>query len=74
MPLPVRKPERQSKLRDECLNGEVSYSLKEAQAVIEMWRIRYKTKRPHSSFGYKPPAPLTIAPKQIPLDERSNMQ
>ena len=62
------------KLRDECLNGEIFYSLKEAQAVIEMWRIHYNTKRPHSSLGYRPPAPLTIAPKPIPLDEASNMQ
>ena len=62
------------KLRDECLNGEIFYSLKEAQVVIEKWRIHYNTKRPHSSLGYRPPAPLTIAPKPIPLDERSNMQ
>ena len=61
-------------LRDECLNGELFYSLKEAQVVIEKWRIHYNIKRPHSSFGYRPPAPLTIAPKHIALDERSNMQ
>ena len=62
------------KLRDECLNGEIFYSLKEAQVVIEKWRIHYNTKRPHSSLGYRPPAPLTIAPKLIPLDAPSNMQ
>ncbi len=49
------------KLRDE-LNGEIFYSLKEAQAVIEKWRIHYNTRRPHSALGYRPPAPLTIAP------------
>lgn len=47
------------KLRDECLNGEIFYSLKEAQAVIEMWRTYYNTIRPHRSLGYRPPAPLT---------------
>jgi putative transposase len=47
------------KLRDECLNGEIFYSLKEAQAVIEMWRTHYNTLRPHSSLGYRPPAPLS---------------
>jgi putative transposase len=26
------------KLRDECLNGEIFYSLKEAQVVIEWWQ------------------------------------
>ena len=62
------------KLRDECLNGEIFYSLREAQVVIEKWRIHYNTKRPHSSLGYRPPAPLTIAPKLTPLDEASNMQ
>jgi len=47
------------KLRDECLNGEIFYSLKEAQVVIEMWRKHYNTVRPHSALGYRPPAPLT---------------
>jgi transposase InsO family protein len=47
------------KLRDELLNGEVFYSLKEARVVIEQWRRHYNTKRPHSSLGYRPPAPQT---------------
>ena len=54
------------KLRDECLNGEIFYSLKEAQIIIESWRNHYNTKRPHSALGYRPPAPLTIAPKLNP--------
>lgn len=55
------------KLRDECLNGEIFYSLKEAQIVIEKWRIEYNTKRPHSALGYRPPAPAacsSVVPKQ----------
>jgi putative transposase len=40
------------KLRDECLNGEIFYSLREAQVVIEQLRIHYNTKRPHSALGY----------------------
>ena len=47
------------KLRDECLNGEIFYSLKEAQVVIEMWRKHYNTVRPHSALGYRAPAPLS---------------
>ena len=62
------------KLRDECLNGEIFYSLREAQVVIEKWRIHYNTKRPHSALGYRPPAPLTIAPNPTPLDGRLSMQ
>jgi len=49
-----------SKLRDELLNGEIFYSLAEAQIVIEQWRRYYNTDRPHSSLGYKPPAPVTL--------------
>ena len=50
------------KLRDELLNGEIFYSLREAQVIIERWRIDYNTHRPHSSLGYLPPAPETLEP------------
>jgi putative transposase len=46
-----------ARLRDELLNGEIFYSLKEAQIVVEGWRCHYNTIRPHSSLGYQPPAP-----------------
>ena len=48
------------KLRDELLNGEIFYTLREAQIVIENWRRHYNTVRPHSSLQYRPPAPETI--------------
>jgi putative transposase len=48
------------KLRDELLNGEVFYSLREAKVVIEQWRRHYNAVRPHSSLGYRPPAPEVI--------------
>lgn len=48
------------KLRDELLNGEIFYTLTEAQIMLERWRIHYNTKRPHSSLGYRPPAPEAI--------------
>jgi len=51
-----------SKLRDELLNGEIFYSLAEAKTVIESWREHYNTLRPHSSLGYRPPAPAAIVP------------
>jgi putative transposase len=50
------------KLRDECLNGEIFYALKEAQIVIEKWRVVYNTLRPHSALGYRPPAPAARSP------------
>ena len=48
------------RMRDELLNGEIFYTLKEAQILIEMWRKEYNTIRPHSSLGYKPPVPETV--------------
>ena len=50
------------KLRDELLNGEIFYTLKEAKILIERWRQHYNTIRPHSSLGYRPPAPAAILP------------
>jgi transposase InsO family protein len=50
------------KLRDELLNGEIFYSLKEAQIVIEQWRVEYNTRRPHSALGYRPPVPAAYSP------------
>jgi len=51
------------KLRDELLNCEIFYTLKEAKILIEQWRKHYNTVRPHSSLGYKPPTPEAIIPK-----------
>ncbi|MBI2819626.1 MAG: transposase, partial [Acidobacteria bacterium] len=42
------------KLLDECLNGEISYSLREAQIVVVKWRQRYSTVRPRAAVGYRP--------------------
>jgi len=55
-----------ARLRDELLNGEIFYSLREAQVVIEQWRGHYNTVRPHSSLGYRPPAPEVIVPPSWP--------
>lgn len=46
-----------ARLRDELLNGELFYTLKEAQIITEQWRHHYNHVRPHSSLGYRPPAP-----------------
>lgn len=58
-----------ARFRDELLNGEIFYTLKEAQIVIERWRHHYNTKRPHSALGYRPPAPEAI----IPIDQKPTM-
>jgi transposase InsO family protein len=48
------------KMRDELLNGEIFDNIFEARTLIEQWRKDYNTVRPHSSLGYKPPAPVAI--------------
>jgi transposase InsO family protein len=50
------------KLRDELLAREQFDTLLEAKVLIERWRWHYNTARPHSSLGYRPPAPEAIQP------------
>jgi putative transposase len=50
------------RLRDELLDGEIFYTLKEAKIVIESWRRHYNAVRPHASLGYRPPAPEVFVP------------
>ena len=44
-------------MRDEFLNGELLDTLEEAKVLVEGWRKIYNRIRPHSSLGYRPPAP-----------------
>ena len=53
---------------DELLNGELFCTLREAQVIIESWRRECNEVRPHSSLGYRPPAPAVIRPVAIPMD------
>ena len=55
-----------SRLRDELLNGEIFETLLEAKVIIEDWRKDYNCFRPHSSLGYRPPAPEAFeVPKSL---------
>ncbi len=54
-----------SKLRDELLNGEIFYTLREAEVLIEAWRRHYNTARPHSALDYRPPAPEAIITRDV---------
>jgi len=58
-----------ARFRDELLNGEIFYTLKEAKILIEQWRRHYNTIRPHSALGWRPPAPEAI----VPIDQRPIM-
>ena len=55
------------KLRDEMLDREAFDTLLEAKVLIERWRVLYNTIRPHSSLGYRPPAPEAIVPRTTAL-------
>ena len=45
-----------ARFRDECLNLEEFLTVLEAQVIVETWRRKYNTRRPHSSLGDLPPA------------------
>lgn len=53
-----------AKLKDEVLNVEIFDTILEAKVLIERWRLEYNHVRPHSSRGYKPPAPETVIPSE----------
>ena len=50
------------KLRDELLDREVFYTLLEVRVLTERYRRTYNRVRPHSSLGYRPPAPEALLP------------
>ena len=52
-------------LRDECLNLEYFHTLKEARVIIGQWVNEYNHIRPHSSLGYRPPAPPVTLENRI---------
>jgi len=62
------------KLRDECLNLKRFDTLLEAQVLIERWRLEYNHRRPHSSLGYRPPAPEAIEPNRLEIAARLTQQ
>ena len=53
------------KLRDELLNREIFDTLLEAKILIKRWRHEYNHIRPHSSLGYRPPAPEAMMTTKI---------
>ncbi len=55
------------RMRDELLDWEIFYTLKEARRLIEMWRCEYNHIRPYSSLGYKPPTPAARIAVQEPF-------
>jgi transposase InsO family protein len=60
--LACKEAPSQNRTQDECLKLEIFYSLKEAQVIIGAWKDHYNRVRPHSSLGYRPPAPVRWRP------------
>ena len=56
----IGKPQRD--IDNAGVDGEIFYTLREAQIVIESWRRHFNTIRPHESLDYKPPAPEVFVP------------
>jgi transposase InsO family protein len=44
------------RFRDEVLNRELFYSVREAKVIVQRWRNEYNNHRPHSGLGYRTPA------------------
>jgi putative transposase len=49
-----------ARLRDEFLNGEVLWSVRQAQVLLDGWRRYWNKERLHSSLGYLPPDEFAI--------------
>lgn len=62
------------KLRDELLDREIFYTLLEAKVLVERWRHEYNTIRPHSSLGYRPPAPEAWAAETLQDGQREVLE
>jgi putative transposase len=55
------------RLRDELLDREIFYTLREAQVLVARWKEYYNRVRPHSALGYRPPAPKAVLPKTVEI-------
>ncbi len=53
------------KFRAALRNGEIFYTLKEAQVAIKRGRRPYHTLRHHRALGSRPPAPETLLPSDV---------
>ena len=58
----------QGRMRDECLNEHLFFSMNHARAVVAGWVEDFNTARPHSAIGYMTPAAYaaTLKPQRAP--------
>jgi putative transposase len=55
------------RLRDECLNANLFFSIEDARTKLEAWRVDYNTQRPHSSIG-------NLAPEEYARIHKKGLQ
>ncbi len=60
------------RLRDECLNTHLFFSLEDAREKLEAWRGDYNTCRPHGSLANLPPAEFAPKSQTKPEKQRNN--
>jgi len=49
------------RVRDECLNGEIFFSLIDVREKLERWQRDYNQKRPHTALGDRTPEEVVRA-------------
>ena len=66
------------RLRDECLNGEVFFSLADAREKLERWRRDYNHHRPHSALDDRTPEEFARSagcrPFALPIVDKADPQ
>jgi putative transposase len=62
------------RLRDECLNLELFWSIEDAKIKLDAWRADYNTARPHSGLGNLAPAAFSAAAAQLVTDNKNALQ
>jgi putative transposase len=63
-----------ARLRDECLNLELFWSIEDAKIKLDAWRADYNTARPHSGLGNLPPAAFPGAAVQPVTNNHNALQ
>ena len=63
-----------ARLRDECLNLELFWSIEDAKIKLDAWRADYNTTRPHSGLGNLAPAACPRAAVQPVTDNENALQ
>jgi putative transposase len=62
------------RLRDECLNTHLFWSIEDAYEKMETWRVDYNTRRPHSALANLPSAAFAASAMRRDGKQRQKME